>query len=220
MCSSDLSDVIVNAYFEEPSIETVTLEGNLIKKDYVYGEQFDPNGLTLVYTWSNGQVERIGLEKGAIETVTMDDRYILSTAYGKAIQIKHKEFYPEHPATAYFTTLGITIGAVDENGNGKSKYLTQSDFNDINAELEKIANNSGATVGKNQGIRSDLLKGDMSQVLFSIEGNYKSATEIKNRIDQFASNIRDLGQGVTVYMNIQDASVAGEIQLSLWAVVE
>lgn len=214
------SDVIVNAYFEEPSIETVTLEGNLIKKDYVYGEQFDPNGLTLVYTWSNGQVERIGLEKGAIETVTMDDRYILSTAYGKAIQIKHKEFYPEHPATAYFTTLGITIGAVDENGNGKSKYLTQSDFNDINAELEKIANNSGATVGKNQGIRSDLLKGDMSQVLFSIEGNYKSATEIKNRIDQFASNIRDLGQGVTVYMNIQDASVAGEIQLSLWAVVE
>ena len=211
------SDVIVNAYFEEPSIETVTLEGNLIKKDYVYGEQFDPNGLTLVYTWSNGQVERIGLEKGAIETVTMDDGDILSTAYGKAIQIKHKEFYPEHPATAYFTTLGITIGAVDENGNGKSKYLTQSDFNDINAELEKIANNTGATVGKNQGIRSDLLKGDMSQVLFSIEGNYKSATEIKNRIDQFASNIKE---GVTVYMNIQDASVADEIQLSLWAVVE
>ena len=211
------SDVIVNAYFEEPSIETTVLEGNLVKKDYVYGEQFDPNGLTLVYTWSNGKVERIGLEKGAIETVTMDDGDILSTAYGKAIQIKHKEFYPEHPATAYFTTLGITIGAVDENGNGKSKYLTQSDFNDINAELEKIANNTGATVGKNQGIRSDLLKGDMSQVLFSIEGNYKSATEIKNRIDQFASNIKE---GVTVYMNIQDASVADEIQLSLWAVVE
>lgn len=216
------SDVIVNAYFEEPSIETTVLEGNLVKKDYVYGEQFDPNGLTLVYTWSNGQVERIPLEKGAIETVTMDDGHILSTAYGKAIQIKHKEFYPEHPATAYFTTLGITIGAVDENGNGKSNYLTQAQFDKINAELEKIARENGAAVGTNQGIRSDLLKGDMSQVLFSIEGNYKSATEIINRIDQFASNIKGLGtkEDVTVYMNIQDASVAGEIQLSLWAVVE
>ena len=216
------SDVIVNAYFEEPSIETTVLEGNLVKKDYVYGEQFDPNGLTLVYTWSNGKVERIGLEKGAIETVTMDDGHILNTAYGKAIQIKHKEFYPEHPATAYFTTLGITIGAVDENGNGESKYLTQAQFDKINAELEKIARENGAAVGTNQGIRYDLLKGDMSQVLFSIEGNYKSATEIINRIDQFASNIKGLGtkEDVTVYMNIQDASVAGEIQLSLWAVVE
>lgn len=218
------SDVIVNAYFEEPSIETVTLEGNLIKKDYVYGEQFDPNGLTLVYTWSNGQVERIGLEKGAIETVTMDDRYILSTAYGKAIQIKHKEFYPEHPATAYFTTLGITIGAVDENGNGKSKYLTQAEFNAIAKKLEDVAKANKAEVGTNQGIRSDLVKGDMSQVSLSttVENNYKNADEIMTRIDEFASNIRGLGvdEGVTVYMNIQDASVAGEIQLSLWAVVE
>lgn len=83
--------------------------------------------------------------------------------------------------------------------------------------LKKIANETGAAVGTNQGIRSDLLKGDMSQVSLSIEDDYKNANEIINRIGQFASNIRE---GVTVYMNIQDASVAGKIQLSLWAVVE
>lgn len=217
-------DTNIEVEFAPITIVKTILDGSLAKKNYVYGEEFDPSGLTLVYTWSNGQVERIGLEKGAIETVTMDGSHILSTAYGKAIQIKHKEFYPEHPATAYFTTLGITIGAVDENGNGESKYLTQNDFKKINAELEEIANNNGATVGKNQGIRSDLLKGDMSRVSLSvsIEDNYNNADEIINRIDQFARNIKELGpkEGVTVYMNIQDASVAGEIQLSLWAVVE
>ena len=217
-------DTHIEVEFAPITIKSTELVGNLVKKNYVYGEEFDPSGLTLVYTWSNGQVERIGLEKGAIETVKMDDAHILNTAYGKAIQIKHKEFYPEHPATAYFTTLGITIGAVDENGNGESKYLTQAEFNAINEQLEKIANDTGATVGTNQGIRSDLLKGDISQISLSvsIEDNYKNANEIINRIGEFASNIRGLGteEDVTVYMNIQDASVAGKIQLSLWAVVE
>lgn len=220
------SDVIVNAYFEEPSIETTVLEGNLVKKDYVYGEQFDPNGLTLVYTWSNGKVERIPLEIGAIEPVMMNDSDIMTTSQGKAIEIKHKLYYPEHPILAYFSTLGITVttNTVDENGNGESKYLTQAEFNAIAKKLEDVAKANKAEVGTNQGIRSDLVKGDMSQVSLSttVENNYKNADEIMTRIDEFASNIRGLGvdEGVTVYMNIQDASVAGEIQLSLWAVVE
>lgn len=220
------SDVIVNAYFEEPSIETTVLEGNLVKKDYVYGEQFDPNGLTLVYTWSNGKVERIPLEIGAIEPVMMNDSDIMTTSQGKAIEIKHKLYYPEHPILAYFSTLGITVttNTVDENGNGESKYLTQAEFNAIAKKLEYVAKANKAEVGTDQGIRSDLVKGDMSQVSLSttVENNYKNADEIMTRIDEFASNIRGLGvdEGVTVYMNIQDASVAGEIQLSLWAVVE
>lgn len=220
------SDVIVNAYFEEPSIETTVLEGNLVKKDYVYGEQFDPNGLTLVYTWSNGKVERIPLEIGAIEPVMMNDSDIMTTSQGKAIEIKHKLYYPEHPILAYFSTLGITVttNTVDENGNGESKYLTQAEFNAIAKKLEDVAKANKAEVGTDQGIRSDLVKGDMSQVSLSttVENNYKNADEIMTRIDEFASNIRGLGvdEGVTVYMNIQDASVAGEIQLSLWAVVE
>lgn len=220
------SDVIVNAYFEEPSIETTVLEGNLVKKDYVYGEQFDPNGLTLVYTWSNGKVERIPLEIGAIEPVMMNDSDIMTTSQGKAIEIKHKLYYPEHPILAYFSTLGITVttNTVDENGNGESKYLTQAEFNAIAKKLEDVAKANKAEVGTNQGIRPDLVKGDMSQVSLSttVENNYKNADEIMTRIDEFASNIRGLGvdEGVTVYMNIQDASVAGEIQLSLWAVVE
>lgn len=111
-----------------------------------------------------------------------------------------------------------------ENGNGESKYLTQAEFNAIAKKLEDVAKANKAEVGTNQGIRSDLVKGDMSQVSLSttVENNYKNADEIMTRIDEFASNIRGLGvdEGVTVYMNIQDASVAGEIQLSLWAVVE
>ena len=128
------------------------------------------------------------------------------------------------PINYYVKDGDFIIVTVDENGNGESKYLTQTEFNAINAKLEKIAKDTGATVGTNQGIRSDLLKDNMSQVSLSasIEGNYKSANEIINRIGEFASNIRGLGtkEDVTVYMNIQDASVAGKIQLSLWAVVE
>ena len=150
-------DTHIEVEFALITIKSTELVGNLVKKNYVYGEEFDPSGLTLVYTWSNGQVERIGLEKGAIETVTMDDDHILSTAYGKAIQIKHKEFYPEHPATAYFTTLGITIGAVDKNGNGESKYLTQADFDEINDYLEeKVDRDQWSAAGENDTIKASL----------------------------------------------------------------
>ena len=236
------SDVIVNAYFEEPSIETVTLEGNLIKKDYVYGEQFDPNGLTLVYTWSNGKVERIPLEIGAIEPVMMNDSDIMTTSQGKAIEIKHKLYYPEHPILAYFSTLGITVttNTVDENGNGESKYLTQAEFNAINDKLEEIAGEAGATANATPGIRSDLVKGDVSQVVDPIppvnpEGNFESADEIIARLDMFADDVKSLvnqlegmdnkgtdgeEKKVSVYINIKDASVAGKITLTMWAVCE
>ena len=150
-------DTHIEVEFAQITIVKTILDGSLAKKNYVYGEEFDPSGLTLVYTWSNGQVERIGLEKGAIETVTMDDDHILSSAYGKAIQIKHKEFYPEHPATAYFTTLGITIGAVDKNGNGESKYLTQADFDEINDYLEeKVDRDQWSAAGENDTIKASL----------------------------------------------------------------
>ena len=143
---------------------------------------------------------------------------------GDFVQITLTDAYENMPINYYFKDGDFTIGTVDKNGNGESKYLTQTEFNAINDKLEEIAKAAGATVGTNQGIRSDLLKGDMSQVSLnaSIEGNYKSADEIITRISEFASNIRGLGaeEGVTVYMNIQDASVAGKIQLSLWAVVE
>lgn len=219
-------DTHIEVEFALITIKSTELVGNLVKKDYVYDEQFDPNGLTLVYTWSNGKVERIPLEIGAIEPVMMNDSDIMTTSQGKAIEIKHKLYYPEHPILAYFSTLGITVttNTVDENGNGESKYLTQAEFNAIAKKLEDVAKANKAEVGTNQGIRSDLVKGDMSQVSLSttVENNYKNADEIMTRIDEFASNIRGLGvdEGVTVYMNIQDASVAGEIQLSLWAVVE
>ena len=170
----------------------------------------------------------------------MDDAHILNTAYGKAIQIKHKEFYPEHPATAYFTTLGITIGAVDENGNGESKYLTQTEFNAINDKLEEIADEAGATANATPGIRSDLVKGDVSQVVDPIppvnpEGNFESADEIIARLDMFADDVKSLvnqlesmdnkgtdgeEKKVSVYINIKDASVAGKITLTMWAVCE
>lgn len=150
-------DTHIEVEFALITIKSTELVGNLVKKNYVDGEEFDPSGLTLVYTWSNGQVERIGLEKGAIETVKMDDAHILNTAYGKAIQIKHKEFYPEHPATAYFTTLGITIGAVDKNGNGESKYLTQADFDEIKDYLEEKADRDRwSAAGEKDTIKASL----------------------------------------------------------------
>lgn len=236
------SDVIVNAYFEEPSIETTVLEGNLVKKDYVYGEQFDPNGLTLVYTWSNGKVERIPLEIGAIEPVMMNDSDIMTTSQGKAIEIKHKLYYPGQSILAYFSTLGITVttNTVDENGNGESKYLTQAEFNAINDKLEEIADEAGATANATPGIRSDLVKGDVSQVVDPIppvnpEGNFESADEIIARLDMFADDVKSLvnqlesmdnkgtdgeEKKVSVYINIKDASVAGKITLTMWAVCE
>ena len=225
------SDVIVNAYFGEvveevPTIVTGSIKGSLIKKNYVVGDELDPNGLQAVLTYSNEEVVNVALIKDLIQPIKIDDNTIRHDSNGDFIQITLTDAYENMPINYYFKDRDFTIGADDENGNGESKYLTQSDFNAINEKLEKIANDNGATVGANQGIRSDLLKGDMSQVSLgvSIEDNYKSATEIINRIDQFASNIKGLvettKEKVTVYMNIQDASVAGEIQLSLWAVVE
>ena len=154
----------------------------------------------------------------------INDAIIDHDSKGDFIQITLTDAYENMPINYYFKDGDFIIGTVDENGNGKSKYLTQSEFNLINAKLEEIAKATRAAVGTNQGIRYDLLKDNMSQVSLgaSIEGNYKSADEIINRIGQFASNIKglDTEEDVTVYMNIQDASVAGEIQLSLWAVVE
>ena len=223
------SDVIVNAYFEEvveevPTIVKGSIKGSLIKKNYVVGDELDPNGLQAVLTYSDGEVVNVALIKDLIQPIVIDDDIIGHDGEGNFIQITLTDAYENMPINYYFKDGDFTIGAVDENGNGKSKYLTQTEFNVINDKLEKIANDTGATVGTNQGIRSDLLKGDMSQVSLSvsIEENYKSANEIINRIGEFASNIRGLGteEDVTVYMNIQDASVAGKIQLSLWAVVE
>lgn len=223
------SDVIVNAYFEEvveevPTIVKGSIKGSLIKKNYVVGDELDPNGLQAVLTYSDGEVVNVALIKDLIQPIVIDDDIIGHDGEGNFIQITLTDAYENMPINYYFKDGDFTIGAVDENGNGESKYLTQTEFNAINDKLEEIANDTGATVGTNQGIRSDLLKGNMSQVSLSasIEGNYKSANEIINRISTFASNIRGLGveEGVTVYMNIQDASVAGKIQLSLWAVVE
>ena len=223
------SDVIVNAYFEEvveevPTIFKGSIKGSLIKKNYVVGDELDPNGLQAVLTYSDGEVVNVALIKDLIQPITINDNTIRHDSNGDFIQITLTDAYENMPINYYFKDGDFTIGAVDENGNGESNYLTQSDFNAINEKLEEIAIDNGATVGTNRGIRSDLLKGDMSQVSLSasIEGNYKSANEIIKRIGEFASNIRGLGteEDVTVYMNIQDASVAGKIQLSLWAVVE
>ena len=228
------SDVIVNAYFEEvveevPTIERGSIKGSLIKKNYVVGDELDPNGLQAVLTYSDGEVVNVALIKDLIQTFEIDDNSIRHDSKGDFIQITLTDAYENMPINYYFKDRDFTIGADDENGNGESKYLTQSDFNAINNKLEEIATDNGASVGSNQGIRYDLLKGDTSQVLLStsIEVNCKSATEIIKRIGEFASNIRGLKpegleteKEVTVYMNIQDASVAGEIQLSLWAVVE
>ena len=219
--------MIVIAYFEEVEEEVPTIvkgsnKGSLIKKNYVVGDELDPNGLQALLTYSDGEVVNVALIKDLIQPIMNDDDIIGQDGEGNFIQITLTDAYENMPINYYFKDGDFTIGAVDENGNGESKYLTQAEFNAINDKLKEIAEAADATVGTNQGIRSDLLKGNMSQVSLgaSIEGNYKSADEIINRIGEFESNIRGLGEGVTVYMNIQDASVAGKIQLSLWAVVE
>lgn len=227
------SDVIVNAYFEEvveevPTIVKGSITGSLIKKNYVVGDELDPNGLQAVLTYSDDEVVNVALIKDLIQPIKIDDNTIRHDSKGYFIQITLTDAYENMPINYYFNDGDFTISTVDKNGNGESKYLTQREFDAINKHLKEIANDNGAAVGTNQGIRSDLLEGDTSRVSLSvsIEGNYKNADEIINRINQFASNIRDLGrdlgpkEGVTVYMNIQDASVAGKIQLSLWAVVE
>ena len=228
------SDVIVNAYFEEvveevPTIVKGSIKGSLIKKNYVVGDELDPNGLQAVLTYSDDKVVNVALIKDLIQPIKIDNNTIRHDKNGAFIQITLTDAYENMPINYYFKDGDFTIGTVDENGNGKSNYLTQAQFDKINNVLKETARKSGATVGSNLGIRSDLLKGNTSQVLLStsIEGNCKSATEIIKRIEEFADNIKGLKpegleteKEVTVYMNIQDASVAGKIQLSLWAVVE
>lgn len=62
------SDVIVNAYFEEvveevPTIVKGSIKGSLIKKNYVVGDELDPNGLQAVLTYSDGEVVNVCPDK-------------------------------------------------------------------------------------------------------------------------------------------------------------
>lgn len=80
----------------------------------------------------------------------------------------------------------------------------------------------------------------MSQVVdpippVNLEGNFESADEIIARLDMFADDVKSLvnqlegmdnkgtdgeEKKVSVYINIKDASVAGKITLTMWAVCE
>ena len=239
------SDVIVNAYFEEvveevPTIVKGSIKGSLIKKNYVVGDELDPNGLQAVLTYSDGEVVNVALIKDLIQPIVIDDDIIGHDGEGNFIQITLTDAYENMPINYYFKDGDFTIGTVDENGNGKSNYLTQAQFDKINNVLKETARKSGATVGSNLGIRSDLVKGDVSQVVDPIppvnpEGNFESADEIIARLDMFADDVKSLvnqlegmdnkgtdgeEKKVSVYINIKDASVAGKITLTMWAVCE
>ena len=156
------SDVIVNAYFEEvveevPTIVKGSIKGSLIKKNYVVGDELDPNGLQAVLTYSDDEVVNVALIKDLIQPIVINDAIIDHDSKGDFIQITLTDAYENMPINYYFENGDFTIGAVDKNGNGESKYLTQADFDEINDYLEeKVDRDQWSAAGENDTIKASL----------------------------------------------------------------
>lgn len=229
------SDVIVNAYFEEvveevPTIERGSIKGSLIKKNYVVGDELDPNGLQAVLTYSDGEVVNVALIKDLIQPIVIDDNIIGHDGKGNFIQITLTDAYENMPINYYFKDGDFTIGAVDKNGNGESKYLTQADFDEINDYLkEKVDRDRWSAAGENDTIKASL-KNDQTisgykviqkwsyiskEYVQSKDGVMKLIDEICYYDGALTQAINKAnGHKVEVYMNITNDAV------TVWFVAE
>ena len=222
------SDVIVNAYFEEvveevPTIVKGSIKGSLIKKNYVVGDELDPNGLQAVLTYSDGEVVNVALIKDLIQPIAIDDDIIGHDGEGDFIQITLTDAYENMPINYYFKDGDFTIGAVDKNGNGESKYLTQADFDEINDYLEEKADrDQWSAAGENDTIKSSL-KNDQTISGYEVikKRSYTSKEYVQSKdgvmklIDEICDYDGVLTQAISeandhkveVYMNITDDAV-------------
>lgn len=222
------SDVIVNAYFEEvveevPTIVTGSIKGSLIKKNYVVGDELDPNGLQAVLTYSDGEVVNVALIKDLIQPITINDNTIRHDSKGDFIQITLTDAYENMPINYYFKKGDFNIGAVDKNGNGESKYLTQADFDEIKDYLEKNADrDQWSAAGEDDTIKASL-KNDQTisgyevlkkwsyiskEYVQSKDGVMKLIDEICHYDGALTQAINKAnGHKVEVYMNITNDAV-------------
>ena len=134
----------------EPA-KTVTggkITGVPTKTEYDVGEQFNPAGLQIELTYSDGSTETITLKEG--DATSSDNMRGCKTS----VEITYKgENY------TYTLPYAVTVNpTVDKDGYGKSALLTQAEFDELKQILENKAEQAGKELGSNKTVMKAVAK--------------------------------------------------------------
>ena len=165
----------------EPA-KTVTggkITGVPTKTEYDVGEQFNPAGLQIELTYSDGSTETITLKEG--DATSSDNMRGCKTS----VEITYKgENY------TYTLPYAVTVNpTVDKDGYGKSALLTQAEFDELKQILENKAEQAGKELGSNKTV--------MKAVAEAVEGK-NTPDEIHNAIYDVLKDLEKSEKIITI----------------------